>query len=294
MTALGIDLCTHMARAHELACAAGARCTFIGNGSPLPPPVGPAVKDIPVAYMEGDNWRPLAEEVARNMATPVHAIPAGDHDTVMEAVGRARVLLWPARLTGHGRVLWEARALGTVAVGLASNIYATGLNEESGAIVADSLESMPQVVESLLGNPERLQSLAQAGRRSAQEQVDWSRYVERVDRALSATEDRPEDPAAGARAAFGERLGAHMDDRTRVIARVLELDAALADAGARVEVLDEELASARQMLQELGRHLQNTTERSATGRDAPTVALLAELRRRVTRRMGALRRTAAG
>jgi hypothetical protein len=298
MAALGVDLWTHMTRVHELAGAAGARCTFIGNGDPLPPPPPPAAKDVPVAYLEANGWRPLAEQVARGMRTPVQMIPAGEHETVMDAIARAKVLLWPARVTGHGRVLWEARSRGTVVVGLSSNVYATGLDEESGALAVDSLERMPDVVESLLADPERLQALAEAGRRSAREQVDWVRYLERVDTAIAATEQRPEDAASGARAAIGERLGALLEERLRAIDRVRELDAQLATTASRVAYLDGELDSAREVLGELGSQLQRAGAEAAAAsaalaqasarppmQEARSVVLLSELARRAGRRM---------
>jgi hypothetical protein len=256
MSALGVDLWTHMRPVQRRALDVGARCAFIGNGDPLAPAERPALEDVPVAYLQANGWREFAEQVAQRMKTPVRAIPAGNHDSVMDAVARSRVLLWPARVTGHGRVLWEARSRGTVVVGLASNIYATGLDEASGAIAVDSLERMPDVVESLLADPARLDALAQAGVRSAREQVDWPLYLERVDAAIATTEQRPQDDSVDARAAIGARLAELLDERLRAIDRVRELDDVLAATTARVECLDRELAAARATLHELGSRLQ--------------------------------------
>jgi hypothetical protein len=262
IAALDIDLWTHMTPVHELARAVGTPCTFIGNGEPLPPPPSVA-KDVPVVYLHANRWRSLAEEVADRMRTPVQAIPQGDHETVMDALARARVLLWPARIEGDGRLPREARARGTVVVGLSSNIYATGLDEASGAVAVEDLEHMPMAVEELLADPGRLETLSQAARRSAAEQVGWPRYVGRVDGALAAIEARPSDPAAGARATFGERLMEMGEERVRAIRRVAQLDAQLADAAARVQVLDRELAGAREALDELGRRLDDAGARRA-------------------------------
>jgi hypothetical protein len=261
MAALGVDTWTHMTRVHELARAAGANCEFIGSGDPVPRGPLHTVKDIPVVYLEANRWRPLAEEVVRKLRTPAQMIPAGDHETVVATLARARVLLLPARVEGDGRLLREARAHGTVVVGLSSQVYATGLNEASGAIALDSLERMPEVVERLLGEPERLQALAEAGRRSAREQVDWASYVERVEEAIAATEGREDDVAASARAEFGERLGEMLDERLRAIDRVGELDAQLAAAAARVRYLDAELASASAALNERGLQLEQARRR---------------------------------
>jgi hypothetical protein len=255
IAALNIDLWTHMKPIDELARTLGTPCTLIGNGDPTPLPSVPKVKDIPVAYLEANRWRPLAEEVAGKMRTPVQMIPKGDHERVMGMVARAQVLLWPSRVEGDGRLPREARARGTVVVGLASNIYATGLDEASGAIAVDGLEQMPAVVEKLLAEPERLEALSRAARRSAAEQMEWGPYVERVDAALTAIEARPEHPAANACATFGERLLEMGGERVGAIKRVDELDLQLADATARVECLDRELASARDALAGLARQL---------------------------------------
>jgi hypothetical protein len=265
IAALNFDLWTHMKPVDELARALGTPCTFIGSGDPTPLPSVPDVKDIPVAYLEANRWRALAEEVAGKMGTPVQMIPKGDHETVMATLARARVFLWPARVEGDGRLPREARARGAVVVGLSSNIYATGLDEASGAIAVDSLEQMPRVVEELLADSVRLETLSRAARRSAAEQMEWGPYVERVDVALAAIEARVEEPAANARATFGERLVEIGDERARAIQRVEELDAQLADAAARVECLDFELASARDALDELGRRLDNANARLAVG-----------------------------
>lgn len=271
IAALNIDLWTHMPRVQELASALGARCTFIGNGDPVPLKPQSAAKDIPVVHLEANRWRPLAEQVARKMRTPVQVVPAGDHETVVNVLARACVLLLPARVEGHGRLLREARARGTVVVGLSSNIYAVGLNESSGAIAVDDVEQMPEVIERLLADPCRLEALAEAGRRSARDQVDWARYVKRVDAAITAIEERPDDDdaAASARAAFGERLGEMLDERSRAIDRVGELGEHLADAAARVQCLDRELESAREAIEELGRQLEHArTQASVRGGNA--------------------------
>ncbi|MGH2912170.1 MAG: hypothetical protein ACRDJ3_06810 [Solirubrobacteraceae bacterium] len=253
MAAFGIDLWTNMKSVPELARSAGAHCAFIGNGEPAPSPPVRVVKSIPVVYLEANRWRPLAEKVAGELKTPAHMIPAGDYETVMSALAQARIMLWPARVEGDGRLLREARMRGTVVVGLASNVYATGLEEAGGAIAVDSLERMPAAVEALLSAPERLEELAEAGRRSAREQVDWAGYVARVDTAITSTEQLSEDPAASARGAFGKRLAPLLEERVRAIARVQELDEHLAVAHARVECLDEELDAARERISQLER-----------------------------------------
>jgi hypothetical protein len=287
MAAMGVDLWTHMPRVQKLASEAGARCSFIGNGDPLPFETSQIEKDLPAVYLEANGWSSLAHEAAGLMRTTVTAIPDSPHERVIEMMARARVLLWPARVTGHGRVLWEARSQGTVVVGLESNIYATGLDEGSGAVAVSSVREMAAVAEDLLGSPERLRSLSEAGRRSAREQVEWPRYVERVDAAIAAVEGREQDAGAGARAVIGERLCEMLDERLVALDRVVELDGVLAEAAARVRVLDDQLAAAARVIGEL-----DPLTSGATGprvSQARSLHLLGELRRRVVSRLVGLR-----
>lgn len=275
-----------------LARAQGASCAFIGSGEPNPPIEEQAVKDIPVAFLQANRWRPLAERVSDMLATPARMIAAGDYETVMAELSRAQIMLWPARVEGDGRLPREARARGTVVVGLASNVYATGLEEQSGALVADTLEQMAEMVEGLLADPARLRRMADAGRVSAREQVDWDRYLERVKRALVSVEARSPDPAATARAAFGERLAVLLGEGNRAIERVAELDEHLADAQARVVILDRELNAARARIEQLESGMRNDAQSFAVepGGDPRTSAAYHDLAARFRRGLAAISR----
>ncbi len=206
VAALGIDIWTPMPRVQELATSAGARATLIGSGNPLAISDVPKSKSIDVSYLSGSRWQPVAEQVAALIRRPVHAIPVGGHAEVLDSIANSKLLLWLARVEGHGRVLWEARSVGTVVIGLASNVYATGLDEGSGAIAVKTIEEIPAVVERLLGDPVALARLSEAGRRTAAEQVDWRRYVSRVGEAVERVKHRDVDAAADARGAFGKRI----------------------------------------------------------------------------------------
>jgi glycosyltransferase involved in cell wall biosynthesis len=210
LAALGIDLVTIMPHLVELATAHGVRCHFIGNGSPLEPPAPAEVKDIDIAYLEGSRWLELAEQAVALLDRPAHRIAIGNHADVLDQIARSKVLVWPSRVEGHGRVLWEARATGTVVVALSSNVYATGLEEAAGAIAVDRLEEMPAVVDRLLADDSWREQLSQAGRRTALEQVNWRRYVARVDAVIRRINDREDDPQADAFAWFGRRIDEQM------------------------------------------------------------------------------------
>jgi hypothetical protein len=206
IAALGLDLFTHMHRVHDLATEEGVRSHFLGNGSPLPAPESAEHKDIDVAYIERSRWLDLAERAVALLDHPAHRIVTAPHAEVLAQIARTKVLVWPARVEGHGRVLWEARAAGTVVVALSSNVYATGLDQAAGAIAVDSLEQIPAVVERLLADDAWRGELSQAGRDTAREQVNWRRYVARVDAAIRRVNDRDEDPQEQAFGWFGRRI----------------------------------------------------------------------------------------
>lgn len=205
MAALGVAIFTPMRRLHDLAWREGVHSHLIGSGTPLAPPAV-AVKDIEVAYLERSRWRELAEQAVSKLSVPVHAIGVGRHEEVVAQIARAKVLVWPARIEGHGRVLWEARASGTIVVALSSNVFATGLGDAGGSVAVDSIEEIPAAVESLLADDARRDALAQVARESALEQVDWQRYVERVDRAIQDVWTAPVEAATDALQWFGRRI----------------------------------------------------------------------------------------
>ncbi|HUK93781.1 MAG TPA: glycosyltransferase [Gaiellaceae bacterium] len=204
LAGLGIVVWTNIHRIQELAASAGLECRFIGNGNPLPPGP-PAEKTVDVAWLRSNRWAPLAEEVARRTEATVDGIEEVEHPELLRRLGTARVLLWPSRIEGHARIALEARAAGTVPVALASNVFAAGLAEEHGAVAVETLEEMPAAIHALLADSERLAELAERGRHFAREQVDWPRFVQRVDEALDAL-DAAEDPSTEARGAMGARV----------------------------------------------------------------------------------------
>jgi hypothetical protein len=206
LAAIGVDVFTHMHRVQELATENGVRCHFIGNGSPLDPAAPGELKDIDVAYLEGSKWLELAELAVAGLDRLAHRILIGSHDEVLRQIARAKVLVWPARVEGHGRVLWEARVLGTVVVALRSNVFATGLDEASGTVAVDTVEEIPAVVERLLADDDWRTRLSRAGRASALEQVNWRRFVARVDKAIERVDGRADEPQADAFAWFGRRI----------------------------------------------------------------------------------------
>jgi hypothetical protein len=237
MAALGIACWTHMPRIRELAAEAGVDCHLIGNGDPLPPST-PAAKNVDVVWLKANRWAPLAEQVAARLDASVDDVGEVGHPELLRRVGAARILLFPSRIEGHGRVAAEARAAGTVPVALDSNVFATGLTEEHGAVTVETLDDMPAAIHALLADPGRLAELAARGRRSAREQLDWATFVRRVDEGLRELETADE-PGAEARAAMGSRVDELLEASSSEIARLTsELAATRSERAATRAELD--------------------------------------------------------
>jgi hypothetical protein len=224
MAALNIACWTHMRRVQELAASAGVACHFIGNGDPLPPPPA-AAKSVDVVWLKANRWAPVAEQVAARLEATVEAVDEVEHPELLRRLGTARILLWPSRIEGHGRIAAEARAAGAVPVALDSNVFATGLSEDHGAVTVRSIGEMPATIHALLRDPSRLAELAERGRQSVREQLDWPTFVRRVDHALREL-DASDDPGAEARGAMGARVDEiHQTALSEIARLVSELSA---------------------------------------------------------------------
>jgi hypothetical protein len=139
--ALGHELWTHSHGLQAAAERAGVACRFIGNGRPGAFPDPAPARDIDVVTLRDNRWAPLAEPVASGLAArgvDCVAIPASSHGRVLEAFGRARVVVHPCRIEGHSRIGCEARAMGAVPVVLSTSPLSVGLDAEGGAVAVDS------------------------------------------------------------------------------------------------------------------------------------------------------------
>jgi glycosyltransferase involved in cell wall biosynthesis len=200
MRALGFTLWTHSRGIVNAAEAAGVPCHFIGEGQPaLFQDVPPKTTDV--VFIAENRWAPLARKVVRQLRAQAEPIPGQTHGDLLRGVAAARILLLPSRVEGTSRLQWEARALGTVPVALATNPFAEGLDEEGGAVVVGSVEEMAGAIDELLDRPDRLRDLSERATRTAREQVDWETYRARVTAALD--QGLEEDPAHPARGEMG-------------------------------------------------------------------------------------------
>jgi hypothetical protein len=218
MAAVGFELWTNSPRIAEDAMDAGAPCTFLGTGQPIPFP-DPGPKIHPVAFVAANRWSPLAHAVAERLSVPALEIPEGKRPSLIGGLASARILIFPARFEGQSRLQIEARAVGTVPVVLSSNRFAAGLDKESGSVVVDSIEEMAPAIERLLARPAELEALSTRAAHSARSQVDWRRFVTKVGEAL--VRPGPEDADREARASIGDGMG---DLVTRLIDKVTSLE----------------------------------------------------------------------
>ena len=203
--ALGFELWSHTPAFAEIAAEAGLRCALVGRGLPdqLPPPA--PERDIDVFMLKRSHWPDATRHVSSQLDGVV-MLPPSPRREVLDALGRARVFVHPARVEALTRIGSEARAMGAVPVVLSSNPFAHAMDEEHGVLAVTSAGEIPDAVRELLADPERLRLLAARGMETAREEVAGGPYVERVGEALSRRP--PHDPGRLARAGLGAALRA--------------------------------------------------------------------------------------
>jgi hypothetical protein len=210
--ALGFELWTHTPAFQRIAEAIGQPCELIGRAQPLPFPQPAARRDIDVLMFARTHWPQASRRVEAALKAAgvgVTTLPVGSRADVLEALGRARVLVHPGLVEAKSRVASEARAMACVPVVLGSNPFAEASDEASGAVTVASLDAMARGVTDLLAAPERLASLSQKGMDAARRESAWEPYVERVAEALERPAPNP--PGRAARAGMGAALRAESD-----------------------------------------------------------------------------------
>jgi hypothetical protein len=207
--ALGFELWSHTPAFAGIAEGAGLPCASIGRGVPTPLPAPAAERDIDVLMLARSHWRDSSRRLVEALeaaGSPVVTLPVSAQSEVLRALGRARILVHPARVEANSRIGWEARAMGAVPVVLGSNPFAVHLDEQHGALPVPSVAAIPSAVAQLLADPERLGQLSARGVETAREEVAWEPYVERIDRALASPPAT--DHGRPARAGLGAALRA--------------------------------------------------------------------------------------
>jgi hypothetical protein len=258
IAAAGFVLWTNSPGTASAAHDAGLECTYLGTGSPLPPPC-PVPRTYDVAFVEANRWRALAESVAAQLdASCLRIGPQVGWNGVAAELAKARILIWPSRIEGNSRIQREARTVGTVPVALPSR-FTPDLNERSGAVVVESLEQMPAVIEALLRDPLHLRELSRRAVEWARTQLDWQAYIARVDEAIK----RPSPDRVWR---FRQLAGAALDD-VLDRAHVLDLElrqsqAELADLRSRTQQLEGDVERLRIRAAELNRPRHRLADRA--------------------------------
>jgi hypothetical protein len=114
----------------------------------------------------------------------------------MQELGRGQIFVHCARVEGHSRLATEARLMGTCCVGLASNRFAAGFDEEAGGALVDRPEDVVGAIDRMLADPNELRGRQARARAQARQVTDWKLFVGRVGDALAAIEDETERPDA--------------------------------------------------------------------------------------------------
>jgi hypothetical protein len=211
MDALGFTVWTNNPHVVRQGAATGVVAHDVKSGLPTPPPTVPS-KTVDVVVVTDNRWWPLTERAVASLdgAVTVDRVPSLTRDELQGRLGAGRIFLHMAAIEGHSTLGEEARLHGTVPIGLASNRFGVGFREDEGGLAVERPEDAGAVVRALLGNPERLARLADAGRRKAVDELRWEPFVAKLRAALDALPD--DDPARPARGEIGrmladERLG---------------------------------------------------------------------------------------
>ena len=199
---IGFELLTNSPGISRRAEAAGEDCTLLATGQPLPLPE-PGERTHDAAFLAANRWAPLSRRVAERVRGRVLEIPESSWTDAIRAMASARILILPVVVEGRSSIQIEARAVGTIPVGLRSNVFYDGL-EEGGGVLVDSLDHMVEEIHRLLDRPEELAARSRQAVESARRQMDWEPFVERVAAFLSAP--APPDPSGAVRPPIGEAL----------------------------------------------------------------------------------------
>jgi hypothetical protein len=176
--------------------AAGVPATILHEGWCVDIPQEPQ-KDVDVVTVGAANrWASITRRALEGFSGTWRELPPMRNEQLITELGRGRVFVHCARVEGHSRLASEARLMGTCCVGLASNRFAVGFDEDAGGAVVDRLEDVVGVVERMLADPDELRQRQARARAQARSTTDWKLFVQRVGDALAAIEAETERPDA--------------------------------------------------------------------------------------------------
>ncbi len=175
--------------------AAGVPATILHEGWCVDAPQE-TQKDVDVVTVGENRWAPITRRALEGFSGTWRELPPMPNEQLMTELGRGRVFVHCARVEGHSRLATEARLMGTCCVGLASNRFAVGFDEDAGGALVDRPEDVVGVVERILADPDELRRRQLRARAQARSTTDWKLFVQRVGDALAAIEAETERPDA--------------------------------------------------------------------------------------------------
>ena len=193
--ALGFRVWSNAPTTADAFLTAGVPVTVLHEGWCIDVPDEPP-KDVDVVTVGANRWVSISRRALEGFRGAWRELPEMGHEQLLRELGRGRVFVHCARIEGHSRLATEARLMGTCCVGLASNRFAAGFDEEAGGALVDRPEDVVGVVERMLADPDDLRRRHGLARAQARSVTDWKLYVQRVGNALAAIESETERPDA--------------------------------------------------------------------------------------------------
>jgi glycosyltransferase involved in cell wall biosynthesis len=165
--------------------AAGVPATVLHMGWPTSMPTEPE-KDVDVVTIGENRWSTITRRSLEGFSGSWRELPMMPNAQLVEELGRGRVFVHCARIEGHSRLAIEARLMGTVCVGLASNRFAVGFDEAAGGVMVERIDDIAAAVERILADPRELARRQERARAEARSISGWEPYVDRVSAAIAA------------------------------------------------------------------------------------------------------------
>ena len=169
--------------------SAGIEATVLYDGIPTRLPPEPE-KDVDVVTLSDNRWAPLTRQALRGFTGTWRELPMMPNSQLIAELGRGRIFVHCARIEGHSRLGFEARLMGTCCVGLSSNRFAIGFDDQAGGAMVERVEDVASRLQEILSNPDELKQRQARARTQAIAETEWDSYVERVSRAIAAAQSK--------------------------------------------------------------------------------------------------------
>ena len=174
--ALGFRVWANASPIADAFVAAGVPATILHEGWCVDVAREPQ-KDVDVVTVGEHRWAPITRRALEGFSGTWRELPPMRNEQLISELGRGRVFVHCARVEGHSRLATEARLMGTCCVGLASNRFAVGFDEQAGGALVDRPEDVVGVVERILADPDDLRRRQARARAQARSTTDWKLFV---------------------------------------------------------------------------------------------------------------------